>query len=155
VNKVGEIKQGERNNAMKYDSKFLILFTFAFLSTAYLAFGAHKESQPVVAQPSEDGVQRLDVIVDSYSFDPNHIIVTVDKPVELTLKSVTKIVPHDFTLKYPEAGLDVDQSISPGKEVKVTFTPTKAGTYEFYCDKKGLFGSHRKKGMYGTLEVRR
>jgi heme/copper-type cytochrome/quinol oxidase subunit 2 len=146
-----------RNNAMKYDSKFLILlfiFAFAFLSTAYLAFGAHKESQPVVVQPSEDGVQRVNVMVDSYSFDPNHIIVTVDKPVGLTLKSVTRIVPHDFTLKYPEAGLDMHQNISPGKKVKATFTPTKTGTYEFYCDKKGLFGSHRKKGMYGTLEVR-
>jgi heme/copper-type cytochrome/quinol oxidase subunit 2 len=78
----------------------------------------------------------------------------VNKPVEITLKSVTKIVPHNFTLIYPEASLNIDQDISPGEEVKVTFTPTKTGTFEFYCDKKGLFGSHQKKGMKGILEVK-
>ena len=139
---------------MRYNSKFLILlFILAFLSIP-LSFGADKESQPVVVQPSADGVQRLDVTVDSYSFTPSHIIVTVDKPVELTLKSVSKITPHNFTLKYPEAGLDVHQNISPGKEVKVSFTPTKTGSYQFYCDKKSLFANHRKKGMEGVLEVR-
>jgi heme/copper-type cytochrome/quinol oxidase subunit 2 len=139
---------------MKYTFRFLILSFIFVLSSVPLAFGANKESEPVVVQPSSDGVQRLNVTVDSYSFSPNHIIVAVDKPVELTLKSVTKIVPHNFTLKYPEAGLDVHQDISPGKEVKVNFTPTKAGTYQFYCDKKSVFANHRKKGMEGTLEVR-
>jgi heme/copper-type cytochrome/quinol oxidase subunit 2 len=139
---------------MKYSFNFFIVsFIFAFFSIS-LALGANKESEPVVVQPSSDGVQRLDIIVDSYSFSPNHIIVGVNKPVELTLKSVSKIVPHNFTLKYPEAGLNVDENISPGKEVKVNFTPTKSGTYQFYCDKKSIFANHRKKGMEGTLEVR-
>lgn len=141
---------------MKYYSGVLALLSIfvAFLCMAYLAFGAHKESQPFVAVPSEDGVQRVSITVDSYSFDPNHIIVTMNKPVELTLKSVTKIVPHNFTLKDSDAGLNVDQNISPGKEVKVTFTPTKAGSYQFYCDKKSIFANHRKKGMEGILEVK-
>lgn len=139
---------------MKYSFNiFIVSFIFAFFSVS-LAFGANKESEPVVAQPSSDGVQRLDVTVDSYSFSPNHIIVSVNKPVELTLKSVSKIVSHNFTLKDPEAGLNVDENISPGKEVKVSFTPTKAGTYKFYCNKKSVFANHRKKGMEGILEVR-
>lgn len=139
---------------MKYSFNFFIVsFIFAFFSVS-LAFGANKESEPVVAQPSSDVVQRLDVTVDSYSFSPNHIIVSVNKPVELTLKSVSKIVSHNFTLKDPEAGLNVDENISPGKEVKVSFTPTKAGTYQFYCNKKSVFANHRKKGMEGILEVR-
>jgi heme/copper-type cytochrome/quinol oxidase subunit 2 len=139
---------------MKYSSNFFIVsFIFALFSIS-LALGANKESEPVVVQPSSDGVQRLDIIVDSYSFNPNHIIVSVNKPVELTLKSVSKIVPHNFTLKDSEAGLNVDENISPGKEVKVNFTPTKSGTYQFYCDKKSIFANHRKKGMEGTLEVR-
>jgi heme/copper-type cytochrome/quinol oxidase subunit 2 len=71
--------------------------------------------------------------------------VAVDKQVELILKSVSKIVPHNFTLKYPEAGLDSHQNISPGKEVKVNFTPEKTGTHQFYCAKRELFSSHRKK----------
>lgn len=139
---------------MKYTFNFLIVsFIFALFSV-FLAFGADKESEPVVVQISSDGVQRLDVTLDSYSFSPNHIIVSVNKPVELTLKSLSTIVPHNFTLKDTEAGLNVDENISPGKEVKVSFTPTKAGTYQFYCSKKSLFANHRKKGMEGTLDVR-
>lgn len=139
---------------MKYSFNFFIVsFIFAFFSVS-LALGVNKESEPVVVQPSSDGVQRLDVTVDSYSFSPSHIIVSVNKPVELTLKSVSKIVSHNFTLKDPEAGLNVDENVSPGKEVKVSFTPTKAGTYKFYCNKKSVFANHRKKGMEGILEVR-
>lgn len=139
---------------MKYNSNILILsFISAFLSVS-LAFGANKESELVVVQPTSDGVQRLNVTVDSYSFSPNHIIMTVNKPVELTLKSVSSILPHNFTLKDPEAGLNMDENISAGKEVRVNFTPTKTGSYQFYCDKKSVFANHRKKGMEGTLEVR-
>jgi uncharacterized cupredoxin-like copper-binding protein len=50
--------------------------------------------------------------------------------------------------------LNVDENISPGKEVKASFTPTKTGSYQFYCNKKSMFANHRKKGMEGTLEVR-
>ncbi len=131
-----------------------LLFITVFLFTTYLAFVADKESKAIEAKLSEDGVQRVDVIVDSNLFEPNQIIAVVNKPVEITLRSVTTVVPHNFTLNSPEAGLNIDQDISPGEEVKVTFTPTKIGTFEFYCDKKGLFGSHQKKGMKGILEVK-
>ncbi|MCI0453914.1 MAG: cupredoxin domain-containing protein [Candidatus Dadabacteria bacterium] len=131
-----------------------LLFITVLLFTTYLAFVYDKESKAIEAKLSEDGVQRVDVIVDSYSFEPNQIIAVVNKPVEITLRSVTTVVPHNFNLNSPEAGLNIDQDISPGEEVKVTFTPTKIGIFEFYCDKKGLFGSHQKKGMKGILEVK-
>jgi plastocyanin domain-containing protein len=115
-----------------------------------LVLGTTKEAQ---VSPT-DGVQKIDVIVDSYSFDPDHIVVTANKPVELTLKSVTTLIPHNFTIDYPDAGLNVDEDIPHGKDVKVTFTPTKPGNYEFYCDKKFLFDSHKDKGMKGVLEVK-
>ncbi len=138
---------------MKYVSKSLFcVFTYCFMS--FLTFAAQAKSKPFEAKLSEDGVQRVDVIVDTHSFNPNQIIVVVNKPVEITLKSVTKLVPHNFTLNYPEAGLSIDQDISPGEEAKITFTPTKIGNFEFHCNKKGLFGSHLKKGMKGVLEVR-
>ena len=138
---------------MKPISK-LLFFLFIYCLLSFLTFAAQEESKPFEAKLSEDGVQRVEVIVDSYSFDPNQIIVAVNKPVEITLKSVTTLVPHNFTLNYPEAGLSIDQDISPGEEAKITFTPTKTGTFEFHCNKKGLFGSHLKKGMKGVLEVR-
>jgi plastocyanin len=103
----------------------------------------------------DDGVYRAEIIVDSYSYKPDHLIVTVGHPVELTLKSVTTIVPHNFVIKAPELGVNLSQDVPAGKTVTVQFTPTGAGKIEFYCDKKLLFfKSHKEKGMVGTLEVR-
>ncbi|HMZ99125.1 MAG TPA: cupredoxin domain-containing protein, partial [Nitrospira sp.] len=68
---------------------------------------------------------------------------------------ITTITPHNFVLRDEAAGLSIERDVSAGKTVTVQFTPTKPGTYAFYCDKKLLFlPSHREKGMEGTLEVR-
>ena len=141
---------------MRFRIKFaFFLSLLSFIAISCLTSGAaYAESAPVEATVSEDGVQRVEVKVDSYSFEPAHIVVAVGKPAEITLKSVTTVIPHNFTLNHPEAGLNVDQDISHGQEVKVIFTPTKTGSFDFYCDKKFLFDSHRKKGMKGILEVK-
>ncbi len=102
-----------------------------------------------------DGIQRATVILDSYSYTPQHLIVQAGKLVELLLTSITTITPHNFVLRDEAAGLSIERDVSAGKTVTVQFTPTKPGTYSFYCDKKLLFfPSHREKGMEGTLEVR-
>ena len=102
---------------------------------------------------SQNEVQSFDIVVDSYSFEPNEITVKVNKPVELRLRSVTSIIPHNFSINYPDAGLVIDEDIGSGKDVTVTFTPAKAGEYEFYCGKKSIFANHKKKGMVGKLVV--
>ncbi len=110
---------------------------------------------PVTAEMGADGVQRATVTLDSYSYMPHHLIVESGKPVELTLTSVTTIVPHNFILKEPAAGLNVEKDISAGKTDKVTFTPTQTGTFTFYCDRRlWPMPSHHDKGMEGRLEVR-
>ncbi len=104
---------------------------------------------------SADGVQRATVILDSYSYAPNHLIVEAGKPVELTLTSVTTITPHNFVMNDPVGGLSVEQDVGAGKTAVVRFTPTRQGIFSIYCDKKLLFfPSHREKGMEGKLEVR-
>lgn len=135
----------------------LLLLVFAFLSVAYSVSGVGAESQPFMARLYPDGVQRVDVKVDSFSFEPNHIVVLVNKPVELRFRSVTSVIPHNFAIAHSEAGLDVGQDIRAGRDVKVAFTPTMTGSFEFYCDKKelfGLLGSHKDRGMKGILEVK-
>lgn len=111
------------------------------------------EEKLVRATIDSDGVQRVDIVGGGYFFNPNHIIVKVNVPVELKIRKESGIVPHNFVLKAAEMGLD--QEISLGTEPKVVrFTPTKAGKYPFYCSKKLLFfESHREKGMEGVLEV--
>ena len=102
-----------------------------------------------------DGVQRISITVDSYSYTPNHLQVEVGKPVELILNSVTMITPHNFVVKEPAAGLMIDGDVPAGKTEIIRFTPTQRGLFTFYCDKKLLFfKSHRDKGMEGLLDVR-
>ncbi len=102
-----------------------------------------------------DGIQRAVVEADSYDYSPRHLVVRAGRPVELTVKSVTILVPHNFVIDDPKSGLSIREEISAGQTVKVTFTPMAPGAFAVYCDKKLLFfKSHREKGMEGVLEVR-
>lgn len=110
---------------------------------------------PMVIPVAADGVQRATVTLDSYSYNPNHLIVEAGKPVELALTSVTTIIPHNFIIKDPAGSLSVEQDVSAGKTVTITFTPPQPGIFTIYCDKRlWPLPSHRDKGMEGTLEVR-
>ena len=116
-----------------------------------IAFAA---AETVIVPVSPDNVQRLEITVDSYSFTPNRFVVKKDIPVELILKSVTWIVPHNFVLKSPEAGITIEQEIGSGDTTIVRFTPTRIGEFKFSCTKKILFfPSHEEQGMVGTLVV--
>lgn len=108
-------------------------------------------AMPSVVPVGADGVQRTTIILDSYSYTPNHLIVEAGKPVELTLTSVTMITPHNFIIKE----LSVEQDVSAGKTVTIRFTPTQRGVFPIYCDKRlWPFPSHRDQGMEGQLEVK-
>ena len=122
---------------------------------AVLAAEPSQVSPSLVIPVAADGVQRAAVTLDSYSYSPNHLIVEAGKPVELTLISVTTITPHNFIIKDPAGSLFVEQEVSAGKTVTITFTPIQPGTFPLYCDKRlWPMPSHRDKGMEGTLEVR-
>jgi heme/copper-type cytochrome/quinol oxidase subunit 2 len=110
---------------------------------------------PLMVPVAADGVQRATVTLDSYSYTPNHLIVVAGKPVELTLTSVTTLIPHNFIIKDPAGRLSVEQDVSAGKTVTIIFTSTQPGTFAIYCDKRlWPLPNHRDKGMEGTLEVR-
>jgi plastocyanin domain-containing protein len=131
-----------------------IAIMFVVLSVSFLSLAVAKEAEKLYrASIDPDGVQRVEVVGGSYSYNPNHIIVKVNVPVELKVKKEKGVTPHNFVLKAPEAGIDVDTALK-GEVSVVAFTPKKAGVYPFYCSKKLLFmESHRKKGMEGVLEV--
>lgn len=101
------------------------------------------------ATPLASGKQQIRVILDSFYFEPNRILVEANKPVEIVLKGDTLLIGHNFSLHAPETGIDVDQDVSPRGEARVQFTPTKSGEYRFFCHKD----KHAQKGMVGVLVV--
>ena len=140
--------------AYVFSSVTVLLFWVMAPATLGAEEEAAEELAPVVAQLDPDGVQRATVIMDSYFYSPDHLVVQVGKPVELLLKSVTILVPHNFIINEPDAGLTVEQNVGAGDSATVRFTPTQRGTFVFYCDKKLLFfPSHREEGMEGRLDV--
>ena len=114
-----------------------------------------KLPEPLVVPVADDGVQRLTMEMDNYSYAPSHIVVEAGKPVELTLVSVSGLTPHDFVIDDPAFGQKIEIKVGGGKTKTATFTPAATGTFVFYCSKDIPFmASHREKGMEGTIEVR-
>ena len=112
---------------------------------------------PALAQepvkPDADGVQRIRIVAGSYFFKPNHLVVKVNVPVELTASRESGITPHDLVIRADEAGLAVKEDLG-AEPKKIVFTATKPGKYAIYCSKKLPFvAGHRDKGMEGVLEV--
>jgi plastocyanin domain-containing protein len=128
----------------------MVVVLFFCLAAAAITFG---EEQTFQATVGTDGIQHVDMVGGSYFFNPNHIIVKVLIPVQITVRKEGGIIPHDIVFNSPEAGISAREELS--KEAKtITFTPTKTGSYPFYCDKKPPFGkSHKERGMEGVLEV--
>ena len=114
--------------------------------------GTWKEKR-VIATVGADGVQRAEMVGGEYFYDPNYIVVKVNKPVELKVKKAAGYIPHDLVAKSPEAGIDFKLDLK-GDPQTVKFTPKKTGKYPIYCDKSILwFKTHREKGMDGMIEV--
>lgn len=129
--------------------------TLSFVQAQEEGVEGEEPSVPIVAEIGVDGIQRATILLDSYSYTPEHLVVQLGQPVELTLKSETFLIPHNFLLTVPEAGMDINEEVGSGDEATIHFTPTQAGSYAFYCDKQLLFfPSHREEGMEGRLEVR-
>lgn len=139
--------------------RFLVATLFVLSASLFslAACASTPEHTPTVlavkAELGTDGVQRASLLAGSYFFDPARVTVKVNIPVELTIRKEAGLTPHNFTLKEPSAGLDLDISLS-GTPQTIKFTPTKTGLFNFYCNKKLPFmESHRDKGMTGVLEV--
>lgn len=79
-------------------------------------------------------------------FLPATLTFTAGQQVKLVFKN-TGNMPHDFVID--ELGVRTKQ-IGKGTSETVEFTPTKTGTFEYYCS----VGFHRKLGMKGTVTVK-
>lgn len=133
---------------------YMLLLAFLACPRPVLAESG-STAMPFKVPVGADGVQRTTVILDSYSYQPSHLVVDAGKPVELTLTSVTTLTPHNFIIKDLAPGVSIEHDVGAGKTVIITFTPTQPGLYPIYCDKRlWPLPSHRDKGMEGLLEVK-
>ena len=108
-------------------------------------------------QPSEptNGVPKITIKMESYTFTPNTLTAEVGKPIEFILMNESFLVPHNFLLDSPDGIRLIEENVDSGEQAIIQFTPTQSGTYLFYCDKQLLFfPNHREEGMEGTLTVR-
>jgi len=78
-------------------------------------------------------------------FDTMTITARVGQPVTLNLQN-TGSLEHSFVIDALNVKLE---HVQAGQTGTVTFTPTTAGTFDFYCDVPG----HKDAGMKGTLTV--
>jgi len=132
-------------------------------------------TQAVAAQPATGiqapaapaAPQQVAMSATEFTFAPNTVQLMVGRPVQLTITNDGQ-VDHDIKsdmpirdLTYLKADNDADEQqenaaqgvfdvdFNKGDTSQVTFVPTKAGTYQFYCDQPG----HREAGMVGTFVV--
>lgn len=134
----------------------------SLLVIAALVLAACGNAQP---QTKEITIEATDI-----AYSVTTIEVEAGQPVRLTLKD-SGTLQHDFSiLEIPVvidheadevAGHEMDMSnmgvepqvhvaADPGTSNTVEFTPTKPGTYEFFCTVAG----HKEAGMIGQLIVK-
>jgi len=88
--------------------------------------------------------REVSVAASRFEFTPDTVKAKVGEPLTFVLTSLDRI--HGF--KMPEFGIRAD--IVPDKETRVTITPTRPGTFAFFCD---VFCGDGHEDMAGTLVV--
>jgi uncharacterized cupredoxin-like copper-binding protein len=117
----------------------------ASLATAACA-SLPAESGPATASVGADGTQRVEVeVANELRFAPSSIVVSVGKPIELTLRNIAQ-QRHDFTMT-EGVSVPVSVVVGGGESSTATFTFASPGTYHFICAQEG----HAQNGMRGTI----
>lgn len=112
-------------------------------------------------------VAEFNVEMRDFSFSPDTLAVTANQKVRTNVLNKGNI-EHDFSImEIPTASKpkvadpshahemtgpepQLHASALPGIKNTVEFTPTKPGTYEFYC----VISGHKEQGMVGKLIVK-
>lgn len=101
----------------------------------------------------EPPAQIVEILGGNYFFRPDRITIKVNVPVEFRIRREPGMVPHNFVINAPQAGVQLSETMpKAARSVRATFT--RPGEYTFYCSRRLLFfESHRDRGMVGTIIV--
>lgn len=124
----------------------------------------------LAACATSPAAQTVTLTARTMSYEPATFEVKAGTPVELAFVN-EDVLEHDFSvLEIPVASVSAADEMSaeheehmetaavdpvlhvaaePGATGRLTFTPTKPGTYEFFCTVSG----HKEAGMVGTMVV--
>jgi plastocyanin len=121
------------------------------LVVVVLAVGVYvmskNKSAPYAPQASDTEEVKTFAIIsgNDFSFTPSTLTVKKDETKKVVFTNTGKY-PHNFVID--ELGVK-SATINFGDTTEVTFTANKVGSFPFYCG----VGTHREKGMVGTLTV--
>jgi uncharacterized cupredoxin-like copper-binding protein len=90
--------------------------------------------------------EAISLTTENFKFGQPELRVKAGDTVTLNLTN-SDLLPHSFDVDV----FDVHVQLAGHDQVQATFTPTKPGTFQFYC---GIPG-HIEAGMVGTLIVER
>ena len=120
--------------------------TLASIAAASLLAAFLLRAQDAAPAPSQSGEpKKITVTAKKFEFNPSHIELKVNEPVEITFQS--EDTKHGFEQK--ELGVE-KVVFSKDEPQTVKFTPAKAGTYPFKCAK---FCGMGHGGMKGEIVV--
>lgn len=118
----------------------------AFLGLTLLAAAVQAASRPV----------EVKIVAAEFKFTPDRVTAPAGVPLRITLVN-DGVIEHDLRIQalgvwlpgQPRGGQEV-RVLAPGRSLTVTTTPTKKGSFEFWCTIPG----HKEAGMKGTITIR-
>lgn len=150
---------------MKRVSRTLLVFVALTSMVAFVACeGDKEEPKPAAAAASSAATMAAPAAagaalkMEDIKFDKTALSGEAGKALVISFQNAGAIL-HDFSIdkidgtvdpKSADAKFAVHVKVDAGKSGKVSITPAKAGTYEFYCSAPG----HKEAGMKGTLAVK-
>lgn len=109
------------------NTTLLVIVALIVVIAGYFVF-ANLSSGPNSSTTSGEEIQKITLSFKNYNYYPNTITVNENQPVEITLDSSVGGCYRSFTI--PALGVS-QYSKTPTN--KITFTPTKKGTFTFAC----------------------
>ena len=97
-----------------------------------------------VAGTADSNLKVITMEAGTFFFKPSELKIEKDKPVKIVITNTGGM--HDFVIDELNVKSKV---VSDGENLEVVFTPSKAGSFEFYCS----VSNHRQMGMKGTIVV--